>query len=133
MCEEDEDGEGVDEPDHDGSGNEPHELSNANDAEDDLENPGEDDGRNEVVEPVVSRDWRDDKGDSTCRGGDHGGAAAKERDGYCHGEGGEQAKAWVYPGDDGERDCFRDEREGDNEPGKNFSFQAFRGLERGKY
>ena len=133
LRQEDQDRQGVDESDHDLAGDEAHQSCHADEAEDDLQDTGEDDGGDEVVQAVVLRHGCDDQGDGAGGGGDHGGAAAEEGDGDRHGEGREEADAGVDPGDDGERDGLGDERERDHEAGEDLGAQHGRGSQRVAY
>ena len=96
LGEEDQDGERVDEADHDAARHEPHQLGDAEGAEHDLEQSAEDHGGDQVLEAVLARQRRDDQRDGSGGGGDHRRAAADDRDDDGHGEGGEQADARVH-------------------------------------
>ena len=68
---EDQDGQGVDEADHDAARHEPHQLGHPERAEDDLEDARQDDGGDQVAEAVLAVERGDDEGDRAGGGGDH--------------------------------------------------------------
>ncbi|CAI7643250.1 unnamed protein product [Penicillium discolor] len=125
-----EDRERVHEPDHDAAGDEPHQLRDAEHPEDHLEDPGEDDRRDEVVEAVRRRDRSDHERHGTGRRGHHRGSPAEERDRHRHDERREQADLRVDARDHRECDRLRDEREPDDEPGQHLPRQQSRVLQR---
>ena len=87
---EDEDRQSVDEAGHDAAGMNRISFATPSSAKDDLEEPAEDDGGDEVVQPVLVGDRGDDQGDRAGSGGDHRGATTDERDSDGHDERGEQ-------------------------------------------
>ena len=98
-------------------------FATPSEAEDDLEDAGEDDRGDEVVHPVLARDRGDDERDRAGGGGDHRGPAAEERDRDRHHERREQPDPGVDAGDDRERDRLGDERERDDEAGEDLAGQ----------
>ena len=127
---EDEDGEGVDEADHDRARDEPHQLRDAAQGQDDLDDAAEEHGRDQVVVSVVAHHRGDDQGDGAGRGGDHRRAAAEEGDRDRHRERREQSDARVDAGDDREGDRLGDECESDDEAGEDLGAQQLRGPQR---
>ena len=98
-------------------------LATPEQAQDDLEDPGEDDGGDEVVHSVGFHQGCDDEGDGAGGGGDHGRSPANEGDGHCHGERCEQTEARIHAGDDREGDCFRDQCQCHDQAGKDLCFE----------
>ena len=64
-----------------------------------------------------------DEGGGARRGGDHRGAAPREGDDHGHRAGGEQADLRIDTGDDRERDRLRDQRQSDNQAGRDLGAQ----------
>ena len=124
LCEEDQDRQSVDEADHHAARHEPHHLCRPGEAEGDLDQAGEDDGRDEVVETVALDDRGDDEGDGPGGGRDHRRSTAGDRDRDGHGERCEEPDPGVDPGEDGERDRLGDEGQCDDEAGEQFDPEA---------
>ena len=98
---EDEDGQRVDEADHDTARKESHELGDTDEAQDDLHQTGQQHRGDEVVHAVLGDDGSDDERDGTSRSGDHGATPADEGDGDRHRERSEEADLRVHSGEDG--------------------------------
>lgn len=118
LGEEDEDGESIDESDHDRAGDEPHEAADAERAEGELDDAGEDRRREQVLDPVVPNEW--DHHERHCAGGgrNHGRPATGEGDDDRDGEAGVETDLGIDAGDDRERDRFGDEGDGHDEAGE---------------
>ena len=118
LGEEDQDRQGVDEADHHRAGDEAHQPADAEGAEGDLDDAGEDRGGEQVLDAVVLDQRDDDQRHGAGGGGDHGGPAAGEGDDDGDDERGVEPDLGVDAGDDRERDRLGDQGQGDDEPGE---------------
>lgn len=94
------------------------EFRHAQGAERDLNDPRENCGGEQILDPVILHQGDDDQGHGTRCRRDHRRPATGEGDRDRHGERGVQADLGIDPGDNRERDRLGDQRERDNQPGK---------------
>ena len=127
---EDQDGECVDEADHDRARDEAHQFRDSGQAQDDLEDAAEDHRGYQVIESVGLHQRCDDQGDGAGGGGNHGRPAADEGDGDGHGEGRKEPDPRVDAGDDRKRDGFGDECQRHDKACEDLGFESARGHER---
>src|SRR5699024_10629517 len=101
LGDEDQDGQSVDEANHDAAGNEPHQFGSAEEGKNDLKNAGQDDRGDKIVKPVLVGNRRDDKGNGAGSAGDHSRSSTQDGNRHGHDEGGEEPDAGVDSGNDG--------------------------------
>ena len=118
---EDQDGQGVDEAGADGAGHEAHQHIEPKQTKDDLQRAGENGGDQKVVEAMSPHEGSSDERDGAGGTGDHGGAAAGDRNHDADDEGGEQADFRIDARDEGKGDDFGDEGKGADHAGEHFA------------
>ena len=115
---EDQDGQGVDEPDHHRPGDESHQLGEPGEGQHDLEHPAQHDRGQQVAHPVLQGQRRHHQRDGAGGAGDHGWSATGEGDDHSHHEAGVQTHAGVDAGQDGEADRLGDQGQGHDQAGE---------------
>ncbi len=126
LGDEDQDGQCIDESHHDATRDEAHQLGDAEEAQHDLEQAGQKDCRNQVVDSVLARQWSDDQCDGAGSCGDHCGSSADDGDGHCHRERREQSYPRIDAGDDRERDRLGNQCQRHDQSGQNLRFETVR-------
>ena len=114
----DDDGEAVDETEHDGMRNKPDELAEPEDPRADLNDTHQNDGGEEVFDAVRRHQRNHHDGQRAGGAGDHAGPPAKERGDEPDHEGGIEAHQRMHPGDEGEGHGLRHQRKRDCQTGE---------------
>ncbi len=115
---EDEDRQRVDEAGHHRARDEAHDAREAEQAGGDLEEAGEDGGREQVLQPVIAHQRHHQHGGGGGGGRDHARPPAGERDQDRDGERGVEADLGVDARDDRKRDGLGDQRQRHHQPGQ---------------
>ena len=115
---EDQDAEGVHEADHHRPGNEPHDAGKAGDAEEDLNEPGQQHRGQQVLHTVLAHQRRHDQRHRAGRGGDHRRTSAQNRHRNREHHGCHETHARVDAGDHRERDDLGNQGEGRDDAGE---------------
>ena len=124
MRKEDHDGEPVDEAQHHRVRHEADELAPAQDTGGDLQNAHEDNGGEEIFDPVLGHERDHDDGQRAGGARDHARPAADQRRDEAHEEGRVEAHERVNTGDEGEGHRLGHQRQRDGEPGKELDPEA---------
>ena len=124
LRQEDQDRQRIDEARNDRLGDELHQDAQTDIAGDDLQNPRQNRGREQILETVVAHEADHQQRHGAGRRRDHSGPAARERDHHADREGGVETDGRIDPGDDGEGDGFRDQRERHHNPGQRIAFDV---------
>ncbi len=115
LGKEDQDGEGVHETRDHRPRHEPHQGTQTDPPSNDLKDPGEHRGGQQVVQAMVFHQRNHQERHGTRGGGNHSRSAPGEGNDGGNGERGVQAHLRVYPGNDGEGNRLRDEGESDDQ------------------
>src|SRR5699024_2830488 len=121
-------GQGVHKAHHDAARDKAHELSDAQQGQDDLQQSGQQDRGNQVVQAILA-DYRcHHECDGAGGGRNHGGAATNHSEGHRHDERRKQAYLRIHTGDDGKGNRFRNQSERHHQASEDFPNQNFRSL-----
>ena len=96
-----------------------------------LKDSTENDGRDQILQPVITRQRSHHECYRPGRRRDHGWAPTGESNRDRHGEGGKKSNTRVNPGENGEGDSFWDQGNSHNETGEDFGAHYSGGKPRG--
>jgi hypothetical protein len=117
----------IDEADHHRTRDEAREPRQAGNAEGDLDNAGEDDGRQDKANPVHLHHRTDHQRNRTGRRGDHGGPAAENGHHKAQHDRGDQRHLGIDARDERERNHLGDQRQRRNDAGERLPNEEVRG------
>ena len=126
---ENQDGQGVDESNHDRAWNEPHQLGHSKQAQHHLEDTGQNDGRNQVIQAVALHQRGDDQRNGPGGSRNHRRPPSHKGNRHGHGERGKQTDPRIHPGNDRKRDGLRDQGQCNHEPRQDLRLEPARGLQ----
>ena len=118
LREENNDGEPVDEAQHHRMRHQSDELAPSHQPDENLNDPHQHDGGEQVFDPVIGHQGHHDHGQSAGRARDHAGPPAEDRGDETDEERGVQTHQRVNPGDEGEGHRFGHQRQCDGQTGQ---------------
>ena len=126
LGKEDHNGEAVDEAQHDGVRHEPDELAEFEDTCGKLEDAHQDNGREEVFNPVLGDERDHDHGESARRARDHAGPPADQCGDETDDKGGIEPDQRIDLGDEGKGHSFGYQRQRDGQAGQKLNLDPVR-------
>lgn len=118
LRKENNDGEAVDEAQHHRMRHQPDEFTPSHQPDENLNDPHQHDGGEQVFDPVIGHQGHHDHGQSAGRARNHAGPPAEDRGDETDEEGGVKTHQRVNPGDEGEGHSFGHQRQCDGQTGQ---------------